>query len=191
MIDSKTQINNSTISPINGSAEHAATDAYWTAERMNAAVPIPHPTDSSRSGEANENQESRSFKTQSHTTSNIVESPANMKVHPYNSGGRLFFKDADGNPGTCTAQFVGTKKTLLTAAHCLYDFRKSVFHTNFLFIRGYENGNGDRFNIRRAHIAPEYLQNNEDMGYDYGFMSTTKEYQGPHIGLLIDVKFHK
>jgi len=60
------------------------------------------------------------------------------KIYPFRAAGKLFFSDG-GSSFICSASLIG-KGLVVTAAHCVNDFGKNHFYTNFRFVPGYKNG---------------------------------------------------
>ncbi|HEX6863096.1 MAG TPA: hypothetical protein VF414_09795, partial [Thermoanaerobaculia bacterium] len=81
---------------------------YWTEERMAEAKPMPLPR----------------FGGEDTATSVTAECEngllflTELSKHPYASAGRLYFFTGTENL-FCTAEFTGSNKTLMTAAHCV------------------------------------------------------------------------
>ncbi len=63
---------------------------------------------------------------------------ATNKTYPYRASGKLFFNEGSST-FVCTASLIG-KGLVVTAAHCVSDFGKNTFHTNYRFVPGYKNG---------------------------------------------------
>jgi hypothetical protein len=112
------EIDNESFSPL----------TYWTKDRMEKAKPMPLP----RFGGEN---------TDTSVASNDCETGmlflTELSKPPYASAGRLFFR-TETEDQFCTAEFTGSNKTLLTAAHCVRN-RSGDWYTRFLFVQGYDD----------------------------------------------------
>ncbi len=62
------------------------------------------------------------------------------KTYPFRASGKLFFNEGSST-FVCSASLIG-KGLVVTAAHCVADFGKNTFHTNYRFVPGYKNGSG-------------------------------------------------
>ena len=51
------------------------------------------------------------------------------KTYPFRAAGKLFFTE-NGGSFVCSASLIG-KGLVVTAAHCVADFGKNTFHTNY------------------------------------------------------------
>ena len=95
--------------------------AYWTPERIQNAVPMPSPE---ISGEAFKALDSTELLPEDFSTPGLdlqsLSGPerADIKKAPFKHGGKVFFR-LDGVDTWCSAQFAGSMKSLLSAAHCL------------------------------------------------------------------------
>ncbi len=60
------------------------------------------------------------------------------KTYPFRAAGKLFFTES-GSSFICSASLIG-KGLVVTAAHCVNNFGKNTFYTNFRFVPGYKSG---------------------------------------------------
>jgi V8-like Glu-specific endopeptidase len=60
------------------------------------------------------------------------------KTYPFRASGKLFFNEGP-NAFICSASLLA-KGLVVTAAHCVADFGKNTFHTNYRFVPGYKSG---------------------------------------------------
>ena len=76
----------------------------------------------------------------------LIPNPADWR--PFRNTGKLLFRTAEGEITWCRAEFVGSERVLMTAAHCVYDFERRSLSTNFTFLQAYRDGSdSDRFGI--------------------------------------------
>lgn len=105
----------------------------------------------------------------------VVEE-ADVDQYPFSNAGILYFTEANGVDNACTAEFVGSNRVLMTAAHCLVDdngkwYKNIVFHPRS---RG-----KNRIEILKTACkgVPDgaVTQTGRDLRKDYGFITTYKK----------------
>ena len=160
-------------------------EEYWTLERMGAARPLPLPIleeeDESRSrggerpGSAAEGispELTESLPWPGRTT----PVPADVAQWPYRTAGRLFFSKNPTKKGQdfwCTAEFVGTPGTVLTAAHCVRSGLSGKWYSKFRFVRGYGGESPQIVSLERVATWPSWVGGQvPDYSYDYAFFAT-------------------
>ncbi|OMD87518.1 MULTISPECIES: serine protease [Paenibacillus] len=164
---------------------------YWTPERKQNAIPITLPKyqledEGNKKTNIDDNDQ---FIIQSNTSNMIpplnaigTPFPADETQFPYHVAGRFFltitlengtFQDSVGS-----AQFVGHCSIILTAAHCVRNSVNGQYYSNFLFSRGYENGNGDDFGITRVATLDDYVGSTGQTrrSFDYAFAFTDRAF---------------
>lgn len=165
----------------NTDAELLAIEAYWTEDRMNAARVVEMP-------ELNEEQFQRLMRdatpqvVSEDTVQTIESSPigpeatgvperADVGERPFWNGGKFFFSKPDGSDWVGSAEFVGSNRCIMTAAHCLHDGSSATWYKNFLFRRAYSNGGGQAVGWRFAAIYTNYYSSGSpNYVFDYGFL---------------------
>ncbi|MEB0140975.1 MULTISPECIES: hypothetical protein [unclassified Undibacterium] len=185
---------------------NAARSVYWTPERLRQATPMPAPKMSENDVYYFKNAKQQ---TRWNTTSQTIEpvfpnaplsggkqqgvpTAANMAIMPYSTAGKLFFVNSRGEAYSCSAQFVGNTRTLLTAAHCIVDNVSGMAFSNFEFRQNYPNNNGQQgIQSYCLGINPAWVNRSHNMAFnvDYGFMRTTSESRGGALGLQSNVPY--
>ncbi|MGH3736350.1 MAG: trypsin-like serine peptidase [Micromonosporaceae bacterium] len=155
-------------------AEQSTVTAYWTPERMRAAVPM------------------RTLLRLSHQSKGTVAAGRPTTVAPTRTGpitamsfpndgspwtggglivkteGRVFFT-YQGRNASCsgTAVTSGNKSTVITAGHCVK--LDGAWHTNWAFVPAYDNGNRPygTWTARKTFATPQWVAS-EDINYDVG-----------------------
>ncbi|PJI41292.1 MAG: hypothetical protein CTR54_12810 [Rhizobium sp.] len=90
---------------------------------------------------------------------------------PYWSAGRLTFRDNNGIPSACTAQFVGDASVILTAAHCVMDEETGNWFSDFAFERAYNDGaNAQKVGWRCVSLFDAFHDPAPNYAYDYAFI---------------------
>ncbi|WP_454746726.1 trypsin-like serine peptidase [Ciceribacter selenitireducens] len=90
---------------------------------------------------------------------------------PYWSAGRLTFRDNNGIPSACTAQFVGDASVILTAAHCVMDEETGKWFSDFAFERAYNDGaNAQKVGWRCVSLFDAFHDPAPNYAYDYAFI---------------------
>jgi V8-like Glu-specific endopeptidase len=112
---------------VNRSAASTVKD-YWTADRMKNAKPAT-PSRTVPSG-ASYGSSVLDF------TRSRVSPTSAAKAAPYKTTGKLFFVIPGQGNFQCSASVIA-KRLIITAAHCMYSDGVG-FHTNWLFIPGYD-----------------------------------------------------
>ncbi|MBW8283366.1 MAG: serine protease [Rhizobium sp.] len=98
-----------------------------------------------------------------------VDDPA--AAAPYWSTGRLTFRDGDGVPSACTAQFVESASVILTAAHCVMDEETGKWFSNFVFQRAYNDGaTAQTVGWRCVSLFDAFHDPAPNFAYDYAFI---------------------
>ncbi|MBC7312008.1 MAG: trypsin-like peptidase domain-containing protein [Rhizobium sp.] len=90
---------------------------------------------------------------------------------PYWSAGRLTFRDGDGVPSACTAQFVESASVILTAAHCVMDEETGKWFSDFVFQRAYNDGaTAQTVGWRCVSLFDAFHDPAPNFAYDYAFI---------------------
>ncbi|MBW8444752.1 MAG: serine protease [Arenimonas sp.] len=98
-----------------------------------------------------------------------VDDPA--AAAPYWSTGRLTFRDGDGAPSACTAQFVESASVILTAAHCVMDEETGKWFSDFVFQRAYNDGvTAQTVGWRCVSLFDAFHDPAPNFAYDYAFI---------------------
>ncbi len=71
------------------------------------------------------------------TAGNPALDPAS-KFYPYRAAGKLFFKEG-ADSYVCSASLI-KRGIVVTAAHCVSDYGKKLFYSNFRYVPSYNNG---------------------------------------------------
>jgi hypothetical protein len=164
---------------------------YWTKERLRAAEALPFPTLRADAFEPVIALE----ETTAPDSSSIAEAePADTNLFPYSTGGKLFFR-LGSRDYYCSAEFVGSGSTLMTAAHCLYDVATRRRSRNLYFAQGY-GPDGSRQVVLptcavfpRKWITPPRIRLSDRWfqiprwGWDYGFIGTATSSDGGTLTL--------
>lgn len=79
---------------------------------------------------------SQEYGTSRHPFTTALES--NPELYPYRPAGKLFFRAPDGD-AVCSASLI-RRGVVITAAHCVSDFGKNRYFTNFQFVPAYSGG---------------------------------------------------
>ncbi|MCX8959879.1 hypothetical protein EHW64_01425 [Erwinia psidii] len=117
---------------------------------------------------------------------------ANVRQRPFWNAGALFFTDAKGNNYRCSAQFVGSNKTLLTAAHCLRDSKTGEWYKNFKFVQAYKNGGGSTsFTTTCQTVKSNWVTGRERINFskDYGFLVTKGKSDAGWMGFKTKIPY--
>ena len=99
----------------------------------------PHPDSAPVSPQSGAAPQEYGSNLQQYTTSraNLYNEPS-ASYYPYRAAGKLFFQEPGGTY-VCSASMI-TKGVIVTAAHCVANFGKSQFYSNWQFVPGYNNG---------------------------------------------------
>lgn len=91
-------------------------------------------------------------------TTNRVNATGNVTAnyYPFRAAGKLFFKIGTGSY-VCSAALI-KPGLVATAAHCVSDFGKRKFYTNFVFVPAYSNGAAPygSYTGRQARVLTSY-----------------------------------
>jgi hypothetical protein len=119
--------------------------AYWTPERMRAAVPFePAPDAASAEGRAFPSDQTACVRSaESCSNGNgayaYVRGPGDPGTAPGRMVGKVFFSKS-GKPYACSASVVASRNrsVVWTAGHCVAS--RGTFHSNWIFVPGYADG---------------------------------------------------
>lgn len=153
---------------------------YWTIERIKETKPFPLPHLSEELLKKHKIEKMDTFPKLEKKIGEPV--PADINIFPYKCGGALFFTTANGNYRG-SAQFVADGNMIFTAAHCIRDGKSGEFHKNFLFIRGFNNGEGQRIPLRTVGTWDKWVGYNS--AYDYAFANTEIESDSHYIDTVL------
>lgn len=115
----------------------------------------------------------------------------NTKVYPYNVIGYLEMKNSQGEYGMCTGTLIGPR-TVLTAAHCVYDHTKGGFVDEITFVPGLagpEDAPFGAYSYDTVYVNQGYIDNYKGQ-YDGNIISsdvsiiTLKDPIGDALGWL-------
>lgn len=175
---------------------------YWTPAKKAKAVPISMAIEKNPYKKMEENI--------SHNISDEMLNNDNLKLknetafevdvnqHPYDCGGKLFivYYTEDGQPMDLvgSAQFVGHCQIVLTAAHCVRDWRTGKYFEKILFTRGYIRGEleqeaGQDFTFTRVG-TPDKFVSDQWRGFDYAFALTNEPYNW-YLGLQAGIPYNE
>lgn len=151
------------LAPGQEAGAQGATARYWTAARMEAAVPL----DAIGSGAGGNPFASASFASVPDTT-----------VPPFSMAGRVFVKIGKFD-GFCSGAAVASEsgRLVLTAGHCLYNLlpghRFPTLARRFVFVPGYEDGQAPFgvFAGRKAFMPLPWLRRGNE-NFDIGAVLT-------------------
>ena len=122
--------------------------AYWTEQRQRSARALPVPVVTSEERDRLMSAD-LAFRDEAEfalpASPSIVSqkagepAPADVTLAPHDVVGKLFFRSG-GVDSYCTAQLIGDRSMILTAAHCVRDKNSGNFHSAFSFIAGFDDG---------------------------------------------------
>ncbi len=154
-------------------------DSYWTDERMEKAIPLPSPKISKEELDrlkekfkANGIIESvEGYNAELESVAGTPEK-ANVKERPFWNGGKLYFTKPDGKDYVGSAEFCGDAHIVLTAAHCIRDNKTGEWYKNVVFKRAYDNGGGQKVEIKILTSKSAWHNGSGDKPYevDYSFL---------------------
>jgi hypothetical protein len=170
-------------------------DAYWSAARLTAALPVDNglQTDSAASGLETD---SVSVGAVSSTASSAVDGPRPGEYIPPShsfdgmpQAGTFFWTDAGGTGRTCSGSVVRSpgRDLVLSAGHCLRGYSGTSPRRNLAFVPQYHDGQKPFgvFPIRAngVYVPQEYYDLGEHAGaeYDYGFAVTGPNQDGTRL----------
>jgi hypothetical protein len=73
------------------------------------------------------------------TNARVVPMNVLRGQYPWQTVGKLFFVGAGGGNFVCSGA-IAQRRVIATAGHCVYDAALRRFHSNFLFVPGFDNG---------------------------------------------------
>jgi len=134
---------------------------YWTAERIENAIPIkitlPNPAPDLLKGDFESSE----------------VSTADINKPPFNAGGKLFFSQG-GKNYVGSAEFCEHESLILTAAHCVRDMTTGDWSENIVFKRGYNLLLSKQIVPVRAVALKSYWYRDKNYCWDYAFGISNK-----------------
>lgn len=164
-----------------------AVEHYWTEEKMKKAMPFPSPQISGTAAKKLDQENSVPLTAQE---AKVFGRPsrANVNKYPYKTGGKLFFT-LKGRDYSCSAQFVGSSRVLMTAAHCVRA-TNGRWATNVIFKRAYANGGGQKFRAQCLATFNNWVTGGDsDWRWDYAFIKTHKASTTGWLGLTTQIPY--
>jgi hypothetical protein len=149
----------------------SALTEYWTAQRLREAAPMPVPVVDPRTGGSVSPDNSLSQAVPNDLPDAALPSSVNGNVatRPLYWAGRIFFARPDGG-GYCSTQFIAPG-LLLMAAHCVRDEQSGAWFTNFLYVHGYDRGNGRKVATQCASAYDGWLAKDDSRWmWDYAMI---------------------
>jgi V8-like Glu-specific endopeptidase len=117
---------------------------------------------------------------------------ANTKVYPFSAIGYLESKDVKGNYESCSATLIGPK-TVLTAAHCLYNHEAGGWQEDMFFVPGLNGATANDapfggYEYDAAYVVQGFIDNYQGyygsvLPWDLGII-TLKQPIGDNLGWL-------
>jgi hypothetical protein len=175
--------------------QQAEIDRYWTAERLQAAVPIELPTLTS--------EEFASLVLDPDVPAVPMTLPSgegaptgtpyrvDVDQRPYWNAGKLFFTTDGGQDMMGSAAFVGTNRVVMTAGHCVRNKDNGNWYRNFLFIRAgtghWWGWSGQRISLSR--IGCYYMWIGGNFRYDYSFCAAESDSGAGWLGLTPGIPY--
>ncbi|MEU3446534.1 peptidase [Streptomyces thermolilacinus] len=161
-------------------AEQRGAAAFWTPERMRAAVPLDLRLTPAQLGKLKAPKQEGPTRTVAPTPAPGALSGPGTLAFPQAGGawtgggavvktsGRVFFT-FDGRTASCSANAVTSQNqsTVLTAGHCVK--YQGSWHTNFVFVPAYANGQAPygQWTATRTLTTPQW-EASEDINHDVG-----------------------
>lgn len=183
-------------------------EEYWTAERMKNAIPMPNPEISEeefqrlintpQEEESKSQEESKSVESSFVGESKVivdtagVPTRANVNEFPFSSGGKFFFTKPGVGDYSCSAQFVGSRRVIMTAAHCLKNYETGKQYSNFLFRRAYNDGGGQPVGWECGALSADWIvgpNNPPNWPSDYGFLYASSDSDVGALGLKTNIPY--
>lgn len=192
---------------LKGPSEAAkAVEDYWTEERMKAAKPLDLPTLAPEQHrkllqiplgpEAKEPPKvaepgdgTAKGGAPSDPSPKGAPAKANVRERPFWNGGKWFFTKASGGDYVCSAEFVGSKRVVMTAAHCVMDGATGQWHKNFKFVRAYDNGGGQSVGWDCMSVKTAWHTSGPNYPYDYAFVYASSDSGAGWLGLMTDIPY--
>lgn len=182
-----------------------AVDDYWTEERMRNAQPMDLPSLTPEDHEkllkmpVPETKEAPIVVEPSSMDLMEGEAPAptalgqpakaNVKQRPFWNGGKLFFTKDTGGNYSCSAEFVGSKRVIMTAAHCVMNGATGKWYKNFKFARAYDNGGGQKVGWECMSVKTAWHTSGPNYPYDYAFIYASKDSGAGWLGLKTAIPY--
>lgn len=147
-----------TVPPTSTAVPASSVTGYWTAERMEGAIPADEPDgdhpgyvtgiepSTPDSAPAADLSEALTVVAEPVPAVDAPEGPRARPVQGYSpTAGKVFFRNqGDGRDYTCSGSAVDSpaKRLVVTAGHCVHGGPGGTWHANWVFAPGYDHGPG-------------------------------------------------
>lgn len=104
--------------------------------------------------------------------------PSQYGVYPLSTVGKVFFTDNGANY-VCSASIAGNN-TVWTAGHCVFNSVRKTWHTNWVFVPGYYDGNAPRgyWYARELWALNGWINGTNNAGHDIGMAVLNRDASG-------------
>ncbi|MFI6479684.1 trypsin-like serine peptidase [Nonomuraea sp. NPDC050663] len=161
--------------------------SFWTPDKLRKAENADYALDvTGRSGKASNSTPDGPPGSVPPIGQEGAKSPKVKQVNLPNTVGRVFFIDGKGDWKYCSATSIQGKyrNLVATSAHCVYDTKYNRFHSNWVFIPSYWDGNQAwegkaPYGIYEAKTfnAHDDFVVKEDYDFDYAFVNVFSGYK--------------
>ncbi|RCV48105.1 trypsin-like serine peptidase [Marinitenerispora sediminis] len=172
-----------------GDAEQREVLAYWTPQRMAAAVPLGRMLDGTLArlplpGPVAGDSSSREPGTEAQSAPHGAS-----RGEPWTAGGKVarttgrVFLTVNGRDFTCSASVIraDNRDTVLTAGHCLKD-GAGAWVKNWTFVPGYDDGERPYGSfVAREMLVPQEWSRDADDSFDFGMAVLHTGSEGGHV----------
>jgi len=114
-----------------------------------------------------------------------------FNVPPFSSCGKWYFTDVvAGKNYVASAEFVGSRNIIMTAAHCVHHDGTDKWYTNYylLFKRGYADGGGQWITPCNMWIWKNYWNSgSRNNTYDYAFIYMFDPPSAAPVALTLEI----
>lgn len=187
--DTQSRLDGIERSPASDLAAIQSAEAYWTPERMAAAVPADVPMTHDGGSASERDARAMAERALANPVESVTGNPAGQAViqdawFSYTNGKVFFYNPNNGRNQVCSGSAVNStrKRLVLTAGHCVHGGQGQTWMQQWIFVPGYHQGwePNKRFGSYQFWTSTGWT-GSSDRGRDFAFVITHNNADGRRV----------